>query len=79
MRGELVECELELFRLCLYVLAEEEEVVDEVAQLIGLHFLDVHASMDDHRFQKIQFLMLGGGVLDCETQEMQSSRYSFAA
>lgn len=70
LRGELVECEFELFRFSLKVLTEEEKVVNEVAQLIGLYLLDIHASMDDHRLQKIQFLVLGGGVLDCETQEV---------
>ena len=71
--------ELVFFKRGVGVFPEEEEVVDETAQLVGLYLLYVHAAMDDHRFQQIQFLMLEVGVLDSEAQEVKGRRDSFAA
>ena len=65
--------ELILFKSSLTIFSKEEEIMNETTQLIHLYLLDVHATMNYHRFQQIQFLMFNVGILHCETEEMQSS------
>jgi hypothetical protein len=40
-----------LFNFRILILPEEEEIMNKTTKLVGLHFLDVHARVYDHRFK----------------------------